>query len=324
MLFRSELAVELSAEQCGELFKVFVYHFWEHSTDEQTATKEFDKVQSANKFTLPKLKQILLTSPNTKLNSLNDTFLKAINEAKKSITLSTFLLDKNTELVKALSEKAKQGIEVTLFCRPLERQFNEQLKELLQIGVQVFFHPLTHAKSLLVDSKDGFVFTANLVANGLEKGLEVGVQLDEQQTADLVKIHERWKENFRSRAMKAASIKDLKEVEVFREGKLTRKILLNESKEEKRKATKVADLFSFFNQKIEVKDSSTKSLKLKLTAEIEDLPKNFKANGSDKFEVIEVEEAKGKKSKLVVLKKNFNADDLQQLNDLKECRIHFA
>mgnify|MGYP003346946851 FL=1 len=171
-----ELAVELSAEQCGELFKVFVYHFWEHSTDEQTATKEFDKVQSANKFTLPKLKQILLTSPNTKLNSLNDTFLKAINEAKKSITLSTFLLDKNTELVKALSEKAKQGIEVTLFCRPLERQFNEQLKELLQIGVQVFFHPLTHAKSLLVDSKDGFVFTANLVANGLEKGLEVGVQ----------------------------------------------------------------------------------------------------------------------------------------------------
>ena len=102
------------------------------------------------------------------------------------------------------------------------------------------------------------------------------------------------------------------------------KILLNESKEEKRKATKVADLFSFFNQKIEVKDSSTKSLKLKLTAEIEDLPKNFKANGSDKFEVIEVEEAKGKKSKLVVLKKNFNADDLQQLNDLKECRIHFA
>ena len=71
-------------------------------------------------------------------------------------------------------------------------------------------------------------------------------------------------------------------------------------------------------------DLSTKSLKLKLTAEIEDLPKNFKANGSDKFEVIEVEEAKGKKSKLVVLKKNFNADDLQQLNDLKECRIHFA
>lgn len=319
-----ELAVELSMEQCEEIFKVFVYHFWEHSTDEQTATKEFDKVQAANKFTLPKLKQILLTSPNSNSNSLNDSLLKAVSKAKKSISLSTFLLDKNTELIKAISEKAKQGIEVALFCRPLERQFNEQLKELLEVGVQIFFHPLTHAKSLLVDSKDGFVFTANLVANGLDKGLEVGVNLDEQQTADLATIHESWKTNFPSRAIKAASIKDLKEVDVFKEGKLTRKILLNESKEEKQKANKVADMISFFNKKVEVKDSSTKSLKLKLTAEIEDLPKSIKANGTDKFEVIEVEEAKGGKTKLVVLKKNFAVEDLQQLNDLKECRIHFA
>lgn len=319
-----ELAIELNVEQCEDLFKVFVYHFWEHSTDEQIATNEFDKVKPANKFTLPKLKNILLTSPNIKCNSLNDTLLKVVSKAKKSISLSTFLLDKNTEIVKAISEKAKQGIEVTLFCRPLERQFNEQLKGLLEIGVQIFFHPLTHAKSLLVDSKDSFVFTANLVANGLEKGLEVGVNLDEQQTADLIKIHESWKANFPARALQTAYIKDLKEVEVFKDGKLTKKILLNDSKEEKRKANKVADLISLFNQKHELKDSSTKSLRLKLTAEIEDLPKNIKANGTNKFEVIEVEEAKGKKLKLVVLKNNFSVEDLQQLNDLKECRIHFA
>lgn len=319
-----ELAVELNEKQCEELFKIFVYHFWEHSTDEQTATKEFDKVQPAAKFTLPKLKNILLTSPNIKSNSLNDTLLKAVNKAKKSISLSTFMLDKNTELVKAISEKAKQGIEVMLFCRPLERQFNEQLKELLEIGVAIFLHPLTHAKSLLVDSKDGFVFTANLIANGLDKGLEVGVNLDEQQTADLATIHESWKTNFPSRAVKAANIKDLKEVEVFKDGKLTKKILLSDSKEEKRKVNKVSDLFSLFSQKHELKDSSTKSLKLKLIAEIEDLPKHIKSNGTDKFEVIEVEEAKGKKSKLVVLKKNFEVEDLQQLNDWKECRIHFA
>lgn len=319
-----ELAVELNAEQCEELFKVFVYHFWEHSTDEQTATKEFDKVQPANKFSLPKLKNVLLTSPNTKNNSLNDTLVKATTKAKKSISVSTFLLDKDTELVKVISEKAKQGVEVFLFCRPLERQFNEQLKELLEVGVQIYFHPLTHAKSLLIDSKYGFVFTANLVANGLDTGLEVGINLDEQQTADLVKIHESWKTNFPSKALRAANIKDIKEVEVFKEGKLTKKILLNDSKEEKRKANRVSDLISLFNQKHELKDSSTKSLKLKLTAEIEDLPNNIKLNGTDKFEVIEIEEAKGKKYKLVVLKKNFAIEDLQQLNDLKECRIHFA
>lgn len=319
-----ELAVELNVEQCEELFKVFVYHFWEHSTDEQTAIKEFDKVQAANKFSLPKLNQILLTSPNTKNNSLNDSLLKAVNKAKKSISLSTFLLDKNTGLVKAISEKAKQEIEVILFCRPVERQFNEHLKELLEVGVQVFFHPLIHAKSLLVDSKDGFVFTANLVANGLDKGLEVGINLDEQQTADLAMIHKSWKSNFPSKAVKAASIKDLKEVDVFKEGKLTRKSLLNECKEEKQKANKVADLISFFNKKVEVKDSSTKSLKLKLTAEIEDLPKNIKANGTDKFEVIEVEETKGKKTKLVVINTKFEINDIDKIKEWKDLKIFSA
>ena len=230
-----ELAVELNKEQCVDLFKVFVYHFWEHSTDEQTATNEFDKVKPANKFSLPKLQHILLTSPNTQNNSLNDALVKKAKTAKKSISLSTFQLDKNTEFVKVVLDKAKQGIEVRLFCRPIERQFNEQLKELLEAGVQVYFHSLIHAKSLLIDEKDGFLFTANLTENGLEKGLEIGVKLNVQQTTDLIKIHTNWKNDFQTKALKTASIIDLKEIEVFKDGKLAKKILFDNSKEDKRK-----------------------------------------------------------------------------------------
>ena len=90
MYSKPELAVELNKEQCEELFQVFVYHFWEHSTDEQTATDGFEKVKPANKFSLPTLKQILLTSPNTKNNSLNETLKKSIKNAQKSISFSTF------------------------------------------------------------------------------------------------------------------------------------------------------------------------------------------------------------------------------------------
>jgi len=319
-----ELAIELNKEQCEELFKIFVYHFWEYSTDEQTATNEFDKVKPVNKFSLPNLHHILLTSPNTQNNSLTDTLVKTAKTAKKSISLSTFQLDKNTELVKVVLDKAKQGIEVTLFCRPIERQFNEQLKDLLRAGVRIYFHSLIHAKSLLIDESFGFVFTANLTENGLEKGLEVGVKLNEQQTADLNKIHTNWKNDFQTKAIKTANIKDLKELEVFKDGKLTKKILLDDSKEDKRKIAKVSDLLSFFNQKPELKDNSTKSLKLKLTAEIENLPKDIKTNGTDKFEVIEITEAKDKNNKIVVLKDSFTSNDIQQLNDLKELKIYFA
>ena len=318
-----ELAVELNKEQCEELFKVFVYHFWEHSTDEQTATNEFDKVKPANKFSLSNLNSILLTSPNSQINSLNEALRKTAKNAQKSISFSTFQLDKNTELVKTILDKAKQGIEVTLFCRPIEKQFNEHLKDLLEAGVQIFFHSLIHAKSLLIDEKDGFVFTANLTENGLDKGLEVGVKLNEQQTADLRKIHANWKNGFQSKATKSANVKDLKEIEIFKEGKLTKKLLLDDSKEDKRKTNKVSDLLSFFNQKPELKDNSTKSLKVKLTAEIESLPKDIKTNGTDKFEVIEITEAKDKKTKVVVLKDNFTPNDIQQLNDLKEYKLYY-
>lgn len=319
-----ELAIELNKEQSEELFKVFVYHFWEHSTDEQTATTEFEKVKPANKFSLPKLNNILLTSPNSELNTLNEALNKAVKNAKKSISFSTFQLDKNTELIKTILEKTKQGIEVTLFCRPIEKQFKEQLKDLLETGVQIYFHSLIHAKSLLIDENIGFVFTANLTDNGLEKSLEVGIKLNEQQTADLNKIQTNWKKNFQSKAIKTANIKDLKELEVFKDGKLIKKILLDDNKEEKRKIFKVSDLLSFFNQKPELKDNSTKSLKLKLTAEIESLPKDIKTNGTDKFEVIEVTEAKDKKTKVVVLKDSFTSNDIQQLNDFKELKIYYA
>jgi phosphatidylserine/phosphatidylglycerophosphate/cardiolipin synthase-like enzyme len=319
-----ELAVELNKEQCEELFKVFVYHFWEHSTDEQTATTEFEKVKPANKFSLSKLNDILLTSPNKELNTLNEALINAVKNGKKSISLSTFQLDKNTELIKTIIEKAKQGIDITLFCRPNEKQFNEQLKDLLEVGTQIYFHPLIHAKSLLIDDNKGFVFTANLINNGLEKGLEVGVKLNEQQTTDLSKIHKNWMKDFPLKAIKTAFIKNLKELQIFKDGKLTKKILLDDSKEEKRKIIKVSDLLSFFNQKPELKDNSTKSLKLRLTAEIESLPKDIKVNGTDKFEVIEITEAKDKKTKVVVLNDSFIPNDIQQLNDLKELKIYFA
>lgn len=319
-----ELAIELNIVQCEELFKIFVYHFWEHSTDEQTATNEFAKVKPINKFNLPKLENILLTSPDSKSSSLNKTLLAAVNEAKRTISFSTFQLDTNIDLVNAIISKAKQNVSVILFCRPIEKQFNEQLKVLLDAGVEIYFHPLIHSKSLLVDNKDGFVFTANLIANGLDTGLEVGVKLDEEQTNDLATIYQSWQNNFPTKAIKVANVKDLKEIQVFKDRKLTTKILLDDTKAESRKIVNVADLFSFFNQPFTIKDNATKTLKVKLKAEIEYLPAKYKANVADKFEVIEVEEDKGKKSKLVVVNNKFEIGDIDKIQEWKDLKIYSA
>jgi hypothetical protein len=250
--------------------------------------------------------------------------LDAIKRAKRTITFSSFQLDRNTEIVKEIIQKAIKNISVSLFCRPIEKQFNEQLKELLEVGVQIYFHPLTHSKSLLIDSKNGFVFTANLVANGLDNGLEIGLKLNEEQTKDLSTIHQSWQDNFPSKAIKVVNLKDLKEIQVFKDRKLTTKILIDDTKAESIKIVKVADLFSFFNQKFDIKDLSTKTLKVKLKAEIEDLPAKYKANGAVKFEVIEVEEDKGKKTKLVVVNSKFELNDIEKIQEWKDLKIYSA
>ena len=197
-----ELAIALSKEQCSDLYKIFVYHFWEHASDEQTASNEFDKIRPSGKFTLPEMSAILLTSPNKGHNTLGVSLLDAVRSAKQSISVSTFLLDKNEALLKEIAEKAKTGLSITLFCRPIERQFNEHLKELLNSGIEIYFHPFTHAKTLLIDNTTGFLFTANLIRNGLDNGLEVGVKLSEEQTEALTKIHQGWKTNFPYKAVK--------------------------------------------------------------------------------------------------------------------------
>ena len=60
-----------------------------------------------------------------------------------------------------------------------------------------------------------------------------------------------------------------------------------------------------------------------MTEEIENLPRDIKTNGIEKFEVIEITEAKDKKTKIVVLKDSFKPNDIQQLNDFKELKIYF-
>jgi len=85
-------------------------------------------------------------------------------------------------------------------------------------------------KSNMYCDKDGFVFTANFTKNGLDKGLEVGVKLSEQQTTDLKQIHANWKNDFQSKAIKYANVKDLKEIEVLKMENSQRKCCLMKTK----------------------------------------------------------------------------------------------
>lgn len=321
-----ELAVELNSDQCTELFKVFTYHFWEHSSSEQTEGNEFASVKPVGKFNIEPLEHLLITSPNPNISNLEAELVRAIKDARKEIVLTTYSLDKSNAVIQALIEKAKNGIDVSVFARVSERLYNEHLKDLLDTGIKIYLHPLTHAKSLLIDSEQGYVFTANIIDNGMKTGFEVGLKLNDQQSTSLLTIIERWKSDYPFKALKAANIKSLTEVVVFTEGKLSKRLILEEKKDIPKRITKVSDLIQIFNQTSIINDKYTKSIKVKNIAELAELPEQYRKSfrfSDEKYLVQNIEEGKGLVTKILAVPKSFTIDDIQLIHDHKDLKIYY-
>lgn len=191
-----ELGVELNEQQVKELFQVFVYHFWEFATDEQNDGQQFTKLKPANKFKRPKLQDVLLTSPDKNLSNLKKTLLEQIKKAKQSIFFSTFGFDITNDVSKAILDKLEEGIMVTIFCRHREKAINGNLDVLANKGAEVFCHPLIHAKSIVIDTHWGAIFSANFEKHGMDESFEVGVELNTSQKDDLLKIYRNWEITF--------------------------------------------------------------------------------------------------------------------------------
>jgi phosphatidylserine/phosphatidylglycerophosphate/cardiolipin synthase-like enzyme len=183
-----EISVFLTTEQSKELYDIFVYYFWEKTTDEQTASNEFEKVKPLGIAELPDLKHILLSSDR----SLKNTILRAIEKTQSNIILSTFTIDKDYEICKLIGEKQKEST-LTIFTRSNERQLQDQIKDFIDNGAEIFLHQATHAKFILIDGKEGYVFTSNFNQNDFEIGFNIGIKLSAQQVDELAKIAEQWR-----------------------------------------------------------------------------------------------------------------------------------
>ena len=279
-----ELGVALDELQTNELFELFVYHFWEHTTDEQNDTPTFDKVRPADKFQEPKLDQILCTSPNPYLSNLKTTLHTAIENATDKISFSTFGLDIKHELGQAILNKIKSGVEVIIFCRPREKTIINHISELQKAGAMVFCHPLIHAKSIIVDNKEAYVFTANFEKHGMDTGFEVGVFLDDRQTKDLIGIHYKWKQDFPLEFHCKKNIQEITNYNTFKNRELNKGEILETKKiNQNKEISKLWDLVTFFKNTDGPNFKNYKNLEIERVG----IFQGFTENESSKLEPID-------------------------------------
>ncbi|MDO6597258.1 phospholipase D-like domain-containing protein [Oceanihabitans sp. 2_MG-2023] len=295
-----ELAIQLSMAKTKELFQVFVHHFWNHTTDEQTQSSHFDKVKPINKFETVVLKQILLTSPNKDLCNLKTTLLEVILKAEKEIQVSTFGLDINHELSQGILDKLKEGVKVTVFCRPRLKTINGHIEILAKHGAKVFCHPLIHAKSIVVDNTEAYVFSANFEEYGMDTGFEVGLKLIMKQRNDLLKIYDNWKNTFPYEYFNERKLTEIDSYQVLdRESRLKSIIKIEEERfvAKKQHAKTLNELLAFFSIN-EPKDSLLKIEHVEVVAKLDTLEKYTKVKVISKVaELVEIQIGRSKKNK---------------------------
>jgi len=295
-----ELAVKLSEEQVEELFKVFTYHFWEYTTDEQTASEQFDKVKPTGEFIAPKLKNILITSPDNNLSNLKNTLIKAVRKTKKEILFSTFGFDINHELSQEILSKLNSGTKVTVFCRPREKAIKSNIEILAQNGAEVFCHPLIHAKSLIIDNKQAFIFSANFENHGLDTGFETGVKLNKNQISDLLNIYKSWENTFPYQFVaKSPILKTNKYFNFGNKGRIEEKrVTVIETKSNNKSIIRVEDLINLFEIK-EPKQFTTQKIIIEHVANLKEFTEDYKniENINSGIDIIKYEKVVQKKTK---------------------------
>ncbi len=184
LLRNEELGVALSRHQIAEIVNVFRWAIFESAQHHMTSRGEFSAYKSPGNVRYPReLTEILVTSSEDA--RIREHALALINQAENELIISSFGWQEDHQLVKAICERAKLGLKVTI----LSRQRPAAMPALLamkQAGASVMCFKWLHAKAIVVDGMHGMVMSANFQAHGMDQGFELGVKLTGIQVKELM------------------------------------------------------------------------------------------------------------------------------------------
>lgn len=188
-----ELGVALSPAQITTLAQWFGWVFWREAEHELSGKGRLARVGPPPGSVREPAHQGLwvTTSEHT---SLRSALLRIIGEARRELLVSSYGFELDHQVVARLIEAAKAGRKVTVYTRP-RPAVARAVAAMHASGIRVLAHDKLHAKAILTD-REGIILTANLEAQGLDRGFEVGVQLSQPAMADLRATFEQWHDRF--------------------------------------------------------------------------------------------------------------------------------
>ena len=180
-----ELHHGLDKDEVDVLASYFKHAFWNCAEHEMF----LGRFSPAEKINVPvDISSGFGTSIVTSLNgnkSLHDACMNLVKKATKSLIVSAFGFDEDNDVVKAIVQKAKNGVKVIVLCR-IRPKNKDAMVTLQKAGAVVYGFQYLHAKCILVDGVEAIMMTANFEDVSFNKSFEVGCLLIRQDDINVL------------------------------------------------------------------------------------------------------------------------------------------
>jgi cardiolipin synthase len=186
-----ELAIVLTSQEVVDATAFVRWAMWESAEHELVDPKDrFKAVKALGKVPHPSLPSALVATTAI-ANSIREEALWLINRARSHIVVSSFGWDVEHHVVSRLVARASEGVRVTVLAR-IRPSSMPALLALAKAGANVVGFKWLHAKAIWTDAQQAMVMSANLQADGLDHGFELGVRVSGSRADEVYARLTRW------------------------------------------------------------------------------------------------------------------------------------
>ena len=188
-----ELVVELEPSETKQIYAMLRWAMWEVAEHEMVEAERFVPVKPLGEIVQPIADQAVRAVLG-KSDTISEMVLQLIREAKTEVVIASFGWQQDHPVVKALCDRASNGLRVTVLARP-RAAVMPALLALRRAGARVLGFDWLHAKAVWNDGGDGMVMTSNFESLHASGGFELGVRLGGDRAAALAMQLNSWIES---------------------------------------------------------------------------------------------------------------------------------
>jgi cardiolipin synthase len=189
-----ELGVRLEGETARALAACFRWAFWCEATHELRPGRRLVEVKPRQPAAPPRPAHPSLFATLQEGTALREEVLRLIAGARTELVVASYGLEAAHPAVRALCDAARRGVRVGVLTRP-RPAVAEAAAALEAAGATVLGHDKLHAKAVWSDGQV-LVMSANLEAQGLDRGFETGVRLPAPTSAQVEAVLRAWERTF--------------------------------------------------------------------------------------------------------------------------------